>query len=123
MTLVTPADLGVYLGVEVEQFRAQMLIDDAVAQAVDIVGVADEGKLPASAAGIIRGAVARLYLNPAGVTQEMVGPLSYSRPASSGSIFSRAEKSALVRGAGRGAFSVDLLPAGYEPVLPRHDVG
>lgn len=129
--LVTPTDLGTYLGTGIDGFddRAQMLIDDAVSQALSIVTVGtvpDSGatyaNLPVGAASVIRAAVARLWLNPAGVTQETTGPFAYSRPASTGSMFSKAEVRTLRRLAGRsGAFSVQMLPADAGEGLPWWD--
>lgn len=124
MALVTTDDLATYLGISysgAEEDRAQMLIDDAVAQALTIVTVgtvpttgATEDNLPAAAASVIRAAVARVFLNPSGVSQEVTGPYTFSRAIGSGSMFSKAEVAALRRMAGRsGAFTVDLLPVGY----------
>lgn len=123
-TIVTPDDLAVYLGVPVDTLdsdRAQLLIDDAIAQALSIVTVGTvpvdgptEDNLPSGAASVIRAAVARIYLNPAGVTSEATGPYLYSRPAGTGALFSSSERGALRRFASRGqAFSVDLLQSGY----------
>lgn len=128
--IVTPADLGVYLGIDIDDDdRAQMLIDDAIGQALSIVAVGDipdtgptEANLPAGSASVIRAAVARLWLNPAGVTQEVSGSFSYSRPAASGSMFSKAEIRSLRRLAGRsGAFAIDLLPADAGSCIPPWD--
>lgn len=120
-SIVTPAALGVYLDVEIpaDDARAQMLIDDAIDQALSIVTVGTvpstgptEANLPAGAESVIRAAVARVWLNPAGVTQESAGGFSYSRPAGSGSMFSKAEIRSLQRLAGRsGAFAIDMIPA------------
>jgi hypothetical protein len=98
-----------------------MLIDDAIAQALTIVTVgtvpttgATEANLPAGAGSVIRPAVARVFLNPAGVSQEALGPYSQSRPIASGGLFSKAERQQLRRmGGGSSAFQVDLLPTGY----------
>lgn len=119
-TIVTPADLSTYLGATVDDDRAQMLIDDAIEQALSVVTVgtvpdsgATEDNLPAGAASVIRPAVARIYLNPAGVTSEASGPFTYSRTASTGSMYSKAERAQLRRLAGQaaGAFSIDPTPA------------
>ena len=123
-TIVTPDDLGVYLGVTLtgdDEDRAQMLIDDAIAQALTVVTVgevpddgATEANLPSGAASVIRAAVARIFLNPAGVSQEVLGSFSVSRAANSGGMFSKAERAQLRRMVGGGsAFSIDLLPVGY----------
>lgn len=118
-TLVTPDDLSVYLGTTVDDARAQMLIDDAVAQALSIVTVGTvpdsgptEDNLPAGAASVIRPAVARIYLNPKGVAAEAAGPFNYNRSTSTGSMFSKSERQQLRRlaGQGAGAYSIDLIP-------------
>lgn len=122
--IVTTDELAVYLGVDLsgpDEDRAQLLIDDAIAQALSIVTVgtvpttgATEANLPAAAGSVIRAAVARVFLNPAGLTQEVLGSYSAARPANSGSIFSSAERGQLRRFGGRGsAFSIDLLQTGY----------
>lgn len=123
-TIVTTDDLAVYMGVTLdgnEEDRAQLLIDDAIAQALSIVTVgtvadsgATEANLPSGAGSVIRAAVARIFQNPNGVSQEVLGSYSVSRAANSGAMFSSAERGALRRMAGRGsAFSIDLLQAGY----------
>lgn len=118
-TLVTPDDLSVYLGVTVDDARAQMLIDDAVTQALSVVVVGTvpdtgptEDNLPAGAASVIRAAVARIYLNPEGLTSEATGPFTQGRPANSGAMFSKAERKQLRRLAGQaaGAFTIDPTP-------------
>jgi hypothetical protein len=122
--IVTPDDLAVYLGVGLsgtDEDRAQLLIDDAIAQALSIVTVgtvpttgATEANLPVGASSVIRAAVARVFQNPSGVSQEVLGSYSVSRAANSGAMFSSAERAALRRMAGRGsAFSIDLLQTGY----------
>lgn len=123
-TIVTPDTFAVYLGVTLsstDEDRVQMLIDDAIEEALTIVtvgtvpeGGATEDNLPAIAAGVIRAAVKREFNNPSGATQEVLGSYSIARPASSGSMFSKAERAKLRRGAGGGsAFSIDLLQVGY----------
>lgn len=121
--IVTPDDLAVYLGIDtgqIDEDRAQMLVDDAIAQALSVVTVGTisdsgptEANLPSGAAGVIRAAVARVYLNPRGVDGETVGVVSYtSRGGGTGSMFSKAEIAALRRFAGRGgAFSISMIPA------------
>lgn len=117
MVEVTPADLATYLGLPadtINEARATMLIDDAVNQALAIVKIADGSTyedLPTGADSIIRAAAGRLYLNPAGATSEAVGHYSVTRPAASGSMFSKAEKRSLrLLAGGGGAFSIDLMP-------------
>ena len=121
---VTTDDLATYLGVSLsstDEDRAQMLIDHAVVQALSVVtvgvvptGGATVANLPNGAESVILPAVARVFNNAAGVTQEALGPYSFSRPAASGGLFSKAERAQLRRmGGGGSAFSIDLLPTGY----------
>lgn len=131
-TIVTTDDLAVYLGVVLsssDEDRAQMLIDDAIAQALSVITVgtvpatgATEANLPEGAAGTIRAAVARVFLNPSGANSEALGSYSIGRPAGSGAMFSTAERAQLRRLGGSGsAFSIDMLPSGY--TLPGYTAG
>jgi hypothetical protein len=116
---VEPSDLSTYLGDPqgFNETRAQMLLDDATNEALSVVyGGGDVTEtvddLPDQADAIVRAAAARVYVNPAGVTQEVTGSFSVSRPAASGSMLSRREKAKLRRLAGKGgAFTVDPTPA------------
>lgn len=129
---VTPDDLATYLGVTVDDDRAQMIICDVLAQALAVATVGDvpdDGptwdNVPPSGDGIIRGAAARRYLNPTGVTSETTGPYSVTRTAMSGALLSDAECESLRRAAGRGgAFSIETTPPYAHPVLDplRHDI-
>jgi hypothetical protein len=119
MDPVLPSDLSTYLGdpSSFNDARAQMLIDDATNEALSVVSggkvpdTASVDDLPDQADAIVRAAAARLYVNPAGVTQEVTGSFSVSRPAASASMLSRKEKAKLKRLAGNGAaFTVDLTP-------------
>lgn len=122
MAAPTPADLATSLGVplaDLDTTRAQMLIDDAIADALSIVVVGtvpDTGatydNLPAGSDSVIRAAAGRVYLNAGGVTSETVGPFSVTRPAPSGATLSGRERRKLLRLAGlSGAFSIDSTPA------------
>jgi hypothetical protein len=132
LPMVTTADLAVYLGFQtIDKTRAQMLIDDAVTQALEVVTVGDvpadgptEANLPPGAAGIIRAAVARIYLSIAtDVSQDPFGVASTGRTVNTGAMFSAAEVIELRRAAGRtGAFMVDLMPAGAGSNLPPWDL-
>lgn len=131
---VTPDDLAVYLGVDLDDTqvaRAAMLIDDAVGQALAVVTVGvvpddgpTEANLPAGWEGVVRPAVARIFLNPTGVTSEVTGPYSVGRPATTGALLSKNERAALRRLAGRsgGAFTIDGLPDEYCPRVESWDV-
>lgn len=117
---VTPANLGTYLGItDIDTNRAQMILDDVLAQALAVVTVGTPGptgptwtNLPNGGEGIVRAAAGRLYLNAAGVTAEGVGPFHVQRPAPTGSMLSRREKRELRELAGRPpAFTADVTPA------------
>ncbi|HVX20887.1 MAG TPA: hypothetical protein VHB02_06045 [Acidimicrobiales bacterium] len=117
---VTPEDLRIYLALDdIDPGRAQMLITDVFREALTIATVGtvpDSGptwdNLPTGADAVIRAAAGRLYLNPAGVTSETMGPYSVTRSAMTGSVLSRRERAKLRRLAGRGgAFSIDMTPA------------
>ena len=119
---VNTDDFATFAGIpSIDEDRAQMLLDAAVVQAMSIITVgtvpdsgATEVNLPTGAEYTIYAAVSRLYQNPTGVSQEVTGPYTFSRAIGSGALFSKAEVAALRRLAGRsGAFSIDLLPAGY----------
>lgn len=109
--LVSPADLGIYLGLTIDAPRAQMLLEDAQNLCESIVS-----PLPAAATAIIKSAATRAYTNPTGVTSETTGPYAAHRP-SGGVYLTRSERRALRNLAGRsGAFSIDLLPTGVTEV-------
>lgn len=101
-------DLSVYLGVEVDEARANMLINHAMLLCESIVS-----PVPDAAEPVVLSAAARAYSNPSFATQEMEGPYQVTRP-SGGVYLSPAERAALRRFAGGGgAFSVRLIPEGY----------
>ena len=121
-TVVTPDDVATYLDIDPDSLntdRAQMLIDDAIGQALTVATVgtvpddgATEANLPPNAASVIRPAVARIYLNPAGVTGETAVGFAYTRTPGTGSMYSKSERATLRRLAGQaaGAFTIDPTP-------------
>lgn len=122
---VTTDDLATYLGVsDINEARAQMILDDTLAQAlavatVGVVGVDGPSwdNLPSGGEGVVHAAAGRRYTNPTGDTAETVGPFSVTRPAMSGALLSDAETETLRRLAGRGgAFSIDSTPPGAHAV-------
>lgn len=127
---VTPYDLATHLGIsDIVVDRAQMLINDALAQALAVVTVGDTTggagweNLPTGGDAVVRAAAGRQYLNASGVTTETVGPYSATRPAPTGAMFSTAEIATLERLAGRGgAFSVDTMPSDAGTQLPIWDL-
>lgn len=103
---VTHTDLASFLGTPVDDARADFVLGLVMGEAGSIVSPVPEG-----AKGIILAASARIYANPTGVTQELVGPYQASRPSMN--LLTKGERSALRRHAGGGgAFSFDLLVNG-----------
>lgn len=110
-TLVLPDELATYLGLstdELDEARAQLLIDTSTALVEAIVA-----EPPDAAAAVVLSSVARAYVNPAGISNEVVGPYQASRPTA-GVYLTKAERATLRRlSGGGGAFSYDLLPTDY----------
>ena len=82
--IVTPDDLGIYLGSEVNYDRASQLIDWAQALCETIVS-----PLPRSAAPVVVDVVQRAYANPLNVTQQATGPISASNGGAARSVWSQ----------------------------------
>jgi hypothetical protein len=100
---VTHTDLASFLGAPVDTARADFVLGLVMDEAGSIVS-----PVPSGAKGIVLAASARIYSNPTGVSQELIGPYQTSRTASN--LLTKAERSALRRHAGGGgAFSFDLL--------------
>jgi hypothetical protein len=98
--------LRLYLGKDaIDTARAALLIAETIAQALDVVT-----PLPASASSVVLQVAARAYANPVGVRSQTTGPFSVSNDAG-GVYLTKQDRAALRRGAGRGAFSIDTLPA------------
>lgn len=109
--LVFVDQIATYLGIpqeELDEERAQLLIDIATDLVTAII--ADP---PESAAAVIYSSVARAYVNPMGVSNEVIGPYQAQRPTG-GVYLTKAERATLRRLSGGGsAFSYDLLPVDY----------
>lgn len=103
---VTYADLASYLGatfVPADQTRATFVLGLVMDEAGSIIT-----PVPSTAKGIVLSAAARIFTNPTGVSQELVGPYQTSRPSSN--LLTKGERSSLRRhGDGGGAFSFDVL--------------
>jgi hypothetical protein len=114
---VTPADLGLFMNVTLDDDRAQQMLDIVEAFASAIVS-----PLPDAAKGVILTAAARAYPNPSGTSSEAVNGASASWGG--GAYLSRSERSMLRRMAGKGggAFTVNVAPhagRGYrDPLRP-----
>jgi hypothetical protein len=93
--LAQSSDLATFLGQEVDDARATMLLAIAQAYCEDVVS-----PLPASALGIILSAAARAYVNPAQDAAVGTGPYTVTRASSV--YLTRAERAALRQAAGRG---------------------
>lgn len=113
---VTAASLDTYLGLNgtIDTDRATLLIGLATSIAQSIVN-----PLPDGADAVIYSAVTRSYVNPQGVTQETVGPVSVSRPKT-GVYFTDDEVATLRRLAGKsgGAFTINVAPDARAPRNP-----
>jgi hypothetical protein len=103
---VTYSDLESYLGETFDgtaQDRATFVLELVMDEAASIVS-----PVPSGAKGVVLSAAARIFTNPTGVSQELVGPYQTSRASSN--LLTKAERSSLRRQAGGGgAFSFDLL--------------
>lgn len=110
--IVTPADLGTYLGVTVDDDRATALLGYAQALCESIVS-----PLPDGAGAVVLDVASRAYVNPSNAQSETTGPYSVSRgPVSGGLWLTRQNISTLRRlGGNGGVFTIDMLPAGYVP--------
>lgn len=83
--------------------RAKFMLGLVMDEAASVVT-----PVPSTAKGLILRATSRLYQNPVGVTQELVGPYQFAQPATN--IFTKAERASLRRHAGGGgAFYIDPL--------------
>lgn len=112
MSLPVDADeLRVYLNMdEIDQTRADLMIDQAVLLAESIVK-----PLPDAASAVVLAVAGRAYANPQGIAYETVGPVSVQRPQA-GLYMTRDERRTLQRLAGRGgAFTVDPTPVDADP--------
>lgn len=105
---VAPADLATYLGAEVDEARAQFLIDRATDLCESIVT-----PLPAGADAVVLDVAARAFINPTNASSQNVGPFQSSYgPAAGGLWLTKQNKATLRRLAGgSSAFSIDPTPA------------
>lgn len=105
MTALTVAasDLASYLGTEVDTDRATFVLGLVMGEAGSIVD-----PVPPGAKGVVLAAAARIYSNPTGVSQELIGPYQTSRASSN--LLTKGERASIRRHAGGGgAFSFDLV--------------
>jgi hypothetical protein len=108
--LLEPSDLALYMGVdEINEDRAEFLIAQVMLLAGAIVSPVPQGASP-----VILSAATRAYATPPGAaSSELVGPYQATRP-SGGIYLTKSERAALrLLTGGGGAFSFDMLPAGY----------
>jgi hypothetical protein len=114
---VTPTDLGTYLGVAVDDARAQLVIDLATQLCQSVVT-----PLPVGAEAVILDVAVRGYANPTSVPAQAAGPFSVGG-ASGGVWLTRANKATLRRLAGSGgAFTIDTLPETAGAGLPPWEI-
>jgi hypothetical protein len=119
MTAATPGDLAQHLGVELDDVRAQYLLDAARDMIVALTGrVADAW--PAGVQLVQVTAAARAYANPAEKTQEAIGSRSYT-VRNVGIYLTPDERAMLKAAVGRGGLvSVPLVQPGE--IYPRPDI-
>lgn len=116
---VTPTDLGTYLGADVDNARAQYLID----RATDLcLSVCDP--LPATADAVVLDVAVRAYSNPSNVTSQGAGPFPVAYGAVGGGLWLTRQNKATLRrlNGGGGAFTIDTMPADAGAGLPWWDV-
>lgn len=108
--VATPADLSTFLGEQVDDARALLLLSIAQGFCEDVVT-----PLPASAVGVVLASAARAYANPQQNNGEGVGPYTVQRM--SAVYLTRTERETLRRAKGRGgAGSTSVLEAGANAV-------
>lgn len=112
---VSPADLGTYLGAEVDTDRAQFLIDKAVQLCESIIT-----PLPDGGDTVVLDVAARAYSNPSNAQTQAAGPFSATFGALGGGLWlTRQNKATLRRLAGSGgAFTIETLPVDAGTGLP-----
>ena len=99
---VTSDDLAALLG-DVDEDRADFVLDLVMSEAATIVDPVPDG----AKAAVLMAAI-RIYSNPTGVTQELIGPYQFSKPAAN--LLTKAERASIRRaGGGGGAFQIDQL--------------
>ncbi|MEV6777011.1 hypothetical protein [Streptomyces syringium] len=115
--VVAPQQLADFLGQDVQDDRAALIITQAEALCRAVVN-----PLPEGAGAVVLSVAARAYANPQGIVAETVGPYSVQRPQSQAGLYmTRDERRSLKLMAGRGgAFSINPTPtgAGPPPVRP-----
>lgn len=107
---VAPADLGTYLGVELDATRAAYLLARATELCQSIVT-----PLPDGADAVVLDVAARAYSNPGNVASQGVGSFNVSYGGAAGGLWLTRQNKATLRrlGGGSSAFSID-------PVDPDH---
>jgi hypothetical protein len=117
--VVIPQELGTYLGVEIDEVRAQFLIDKAAQLCESIIT-----PLPDGGDAVVLDVAARAYSNPSNAQTQAAGPYSATFGAMGGGLWlTRQNKATLRRLAGSGgAFTIDTVPADAGAGLPWWDV-
>lgn len=110
MAYVTPSsdDLSLLLGATVDEDRGDFIIGLAEKACRAVVS-----PLPEDADAVVVSVAARVYGNPQGMSQEVLGSYASSRPIG----LTKQERLALRKAGGlAGAFSVDTMPADASPL-------
>jgi hypothetical protein len=116
---INPIDLGTYLGADVDQDRAQLLIDLAEQLCESVVS-----PLPDGSDAVILDVATRAYSNPSNAQTQGAGPFTAGFGAVSGGLWlTRQNKATLRRLAGSGgAFTIETMPATAGTGLPVWDL-
>ena len=114
MAYVTPAaaDLSTYLGSDVDDVRATMMLGFAEQLCLAVVS-----PLPEGAEAVVMDVAARAFVNPGNVTEQATGPYITAYGSVGGGLWLTAKNEATLRRlAGSGlAFTIDPTPADAGP--------
>jgi hypothetical protein len=99
-------DFGIYLGQSLDEPRALLMLDLAIARCTAVVS-----PLPDAAKGIVLDVAQRAYTNPTGATSEVIGPFQQTSPSYGVSLTSANRRELRLLGGSGGAFTVDPTPA------------
>ncbi|GAA0423832.1 hypothetical protein [Streptomyces luteireticuli] len=114
--VVEPQHLADFLGQDIQDDRARLIIAQAEALCRAVVD-----PLPDGASAVVLSVAARAYANPQGIQAETIGPYSVHRPPSQAGLYmTRDERRSLKLMSGRGgAYTVNTTPPGAGPPPPR----
>lgn len=116
--LVSPVDLGIYIGAAVDSARATLILNRAQQLCMSVLN-----PLPSGAAAVVLDVAVRAYANPTNAQSQAAAPYTVAYGAVAGGLWlTNTNTQTLRRLAGKGgAFSIDLLADYCEPALPPWD--